>query len=190
VARAAIRGALSGHPPPAPIAAPDHPALLRPAGCFVSLHEIGSRRLRGCVGRLESHSPVVVTVHESAINVLSDSRFLQDPITPDELARLDIELSVLSPLQPAPGCLHFDPAMDGILLTVGAHSGCFLPQVARDTGWGREQLLDRLCSEKLGLPAQAWKNPPAMLHTFSAHVIGPVPFLELDPGAGDNHGPM
>jgi AMMECR1 domain-containing protein len=53
----------------------------------------------------------------------------------------------------------------------------FLPQVARETGWTRQQLLSRLCTEKLGLPENAWTDPSAALHTFTADVIGPTPVM-------------
>ena len=69
--------------------------------------------------------------------------------------------------------------MDGIYLTVQNRSGCFLPQVARETGWPKEHLLSRLCSEKLGLTAMAWSRPGAQLQTFQTLIIGPATF-ELD----------
>ena len=61
-------------------------------------------------------------------------------------------------------------------LTMGGRTGCFLPQVARETGWSKEQLLGRLCQEKLGLAAIAWKHPEARLFTFTALIIGPEAF--------------
>jgi AMMECR1 domain-containing protein len=48
--------------------------------------------------------------------------------------------------------------------------------VARETGWTREQLLSRLCVEKMGLPADAWKLPGAKLQVFTTSVVGPEPF--------------
>lgn len=175
-ARAAIRGALSGESPAPPaVEAPADP-LGAPAGCFVSLHEIETRRLRGCVGRIEAREALIVTVHQVALSVLSDPRFANDPVTLDLLAALDLELTVLSPLRPAEHCLDFDPMSHGIYLTTAGRSGCFLPQVARETGWSREQLLSRLCCEKLDLPADAWQHPTATLHTFTVEIIGPEPF--------------
>src|SRR5947199_283867 len=60
-------------------------------------------------------------------------------------------------------------------LALHAQAGCFLPQVARETGWGREQLLERLCVEKMGLPAASWRSPHAKLQTFTTIIIGPEP---------------
>ena len=175
-ARHAIRLILSGQSPAPPTGIDRDPELRQPAGCFVSLHEIGTHRLRGCVGRLESADPLLNTVHDSATSVLRDPRFVDDPVTFAELARLEIELTILSPMMPAAHCLEFEPLVHGIHLMVGGRSGCFLPQVARETGWSREQLLDRLCVEKLGYAPQAWKHPSAKLHIFTAEIVGPEPF--------------
>src|SRR5687768_10159428 len=77
--------------------APDA-VLSQHAGCFVSLHELRSHRLRGCVGRLEATGPLWDTVRAVAVNVLSDPRFVHQPVTRHELPDLEIEISVLSPL--------------------------------------------------------------------------------------------
>lgn len=173
IARAALRAGVEGReliiPPPT---APD---LLQPAGCFVSLHERGNHRLRGCIGRLEATSPLWHIVRETAVNVLEDPRFTQERVTVDDLALLDIEVSVISPLMPAPSCMDFDPLNEGIYLIRGAQTGCFLPQVARETGWTREQLLDRLCTEKLDVPAGAWRDPGVTLMRFTTLIVGPEP---------------
>jgi AmmeMemoRadiSam system protein A len=151
-------------------------SLYEPAGCFVSLHRHSDHALRGCVGRFATKEPLIEVVRASAASALQDPRFLEQPITPEELPSLEIELSVLSPLKPKAHSLDFDPKQEGIYLLHEGRSGCFLPQVARQTGWTREQLLDRLCSEKMGLPATAWKDKEAKLLTFTAQIIGPVPF--------------
>jgi AmmeMemoRadiSam system protein A len=181
-AREAIRRKLGGHPP-----APDDgnedggtaadPALSQPAGCFVTLHTLRTHALRGCVGRLDAAEALLAAVRRTAANVLSDPRFGDDPVRLDELSDLQLDISVLSPLRPAAGPLEFDPWNEGIYLTFGeSRAGCFLPQVARETGWSKEQLLDRLCVEKMGLPASAWHDPRAKLFVFTTLEIGPEPF--------------
>ena len=162
-------------PPPPPPPCPD-PALLRPGGCFVSLHERGTHRLRGCVGRMDATRPLWAAVHHAASGVLEDPRFRHEPVRLNDLSRLEIEISVLSPMRPAETPLDFDPRHEGIYLTHAGRSGCFLPQVARETGWDREQLLGRLCTEKLGVAAGAWRDPDARLLTFTTLVIGPEEF--------------
>lgn len=175
LARASIRASLAGESEPA---IPDSPTLAQPAGCFVSLHEMGTHRLRGCVGRLEAKAPLAKTVAAMSQAVLEDPRFLTDPVTAAELGDLEIELSILSPLIPAADPTDFDLLRDGIYLTHGDRAGCFLPQVARETGWSKEQLLDRLCSEKLDLPPSTWRAPDAQLYRFTTLLVGPEPFLK------------
>ena len=174
IARDTIRAALCGTFPQ-PI--PQDPVLHQPAGCFVSLHELRSHRLRGCVGRLDARGALAPTVVAMAKGVLEDPRFLNYPVQFTDLPNLDIELSILSPLMPAANPLDFEPLEEGIYLTHGDRSGCFLPQVARETRWSKEQLLDRLCTEKLGMPAHTWKHPGSRLQKFTVVLIGPEPFL-------------
>jgi AmmeMemoRadiSam system protein A len=175
-ARETIRQTLRGQPARDDEPAPDDPALEQPAGCFVTLHRLDTHALRGCVGRLDAAEPVLRAVRGAAAGVLRDPRFTSDPVRPDELPKLQIDVSVLSPLRPAPGPLAFDPVNEGIYLTWGERSGCFLPQVARETGWTRQQLLARLCVEKMGLPPDAWQDPAAKLFVFTTTEIGPEPF--------------
>lgn len=151
--------------------------VMEPAGCFVSLHALNGHQLRGCVGRIEASQPLIDALRTAASQVLRDPRFTSDPVRMEELPRLLIEVSALSAPRPAATPLEFEPTVHGIYLTIGNRTGCFLPQVARETGWTREQLLDRLCQEKLGLTSSAWQNPLAKLHVFSVQVIGPEPFV-------------
>jgi AmmeMemoRadiSam system protein A len=161
--------------PPVPT---DEP-LMQPAGCFVSLHIRASRQLRGCVGRIDARDAIHEAVLRAAQSVLEDPRFVTNPVTLSELSELELEISLVSPLRDAAHTLDFDPQTDGIYLTIQNRSGCFLPQVARETGWSKEHLLSRLCTEKLGLTAMAWSRPGARLQTFQTLIIGPATF-ELD----------
>jgi AmmeMemoRadiSam system protein A len=175
IARTAIREALRGAPAP-PLDDSD-PALAQPAGCFVSLHELRNHRLRGCVGRLEASGPLAKVVQETAVSVLGDPRFPDMRVRTEDLPTLDIEISVLSPLKAAETPLDFDLLSEGIYLVIDSRAGCFLPQVARETGWNKEQLLDRLCTEKMGFSARMWQHPAARLHKFTATILGPEPFV-------------
>jgi AmmeMemoRadiSam system protein A len=181
LARASLRAALTGEGRP-PL--PEDEELRQAAGCFVSLHAIEGHRLRGCVGRLDAKGPLAEVVAAMAQAVLEDPRFLDSPVTVEELKALEIELSILSPLRPAEHPLDFDPTMDGIYLTFGDRCGCFLPQVARETGWSKQQLLDRLCTEKLGLSPLAWKHPNSRLYRFTAVLVGPEWFCVEDEMGG------
>lgn len=186
-ARDTIRSALRGNADPvgpAPDAAADaatpappaDPVFAQPAGCFVTLHRLDTHELRGCVGRLDAVDPLLLAVRRAAASVLHDPRFASNRVTIAELLRLEIEISVLSALQPTATPLDFDLLNDGIYLTWGERAGCFLPQVARETGWDKPRLLARLCVEKMGLPPDTWQDPAAELYRFTTEVVGPEPF--------------
>jgi AmmeMemoRadiSam system protein A len=152
------------------------PLFSQPGGCFVSLHRRDTHALRGCIGLLDGGKPFLQSLTSAAEAVIGDLRFLAQPVTRPELPQLTIEVTILGPLQKANSPLDFEPKEQGIHLTLGGRSGLFLPQVARETGWTRQQLLSRLCTEKLGLPESGWNDPAAELRIFSAEVIGPRPF--------------
>jgi uncharacterized protein len=172
----AIRQRLQGVKGPLTVTACSE-AVMRPAGCFVSLHSRETHVLRGCIGRIDTASPLVEVLAGVAWGAAADPRFLANPVTLGELPQLTVELSILGPLAPAADPMGFDLLNDGLYLTAGGRTGVFLPQVARDTGWTRQQLLDRLCSEKLGMPPHTWRQPGARLYTFSSLTIGPTDFL-------------
>ena len=175
LARGVIRNVLSGQQ--IVVHVPHDPALHQPAGAFVSLHAIHTHRLRGCVGRIDATQPMFQSVAQAAQSVLGDPRFGENRVRLDELAQLEIEISLLSPLRPASSTTDFDLLTEGIYLTAGSRAGLFLPQVARETGWSKEQLLDRLCTEKLGLPPRTWTTPEAKLQKFSTLLLGPEAFV-------------
>lgn len=172
IARATIRERLSA---PAQRPAVHDPAFDAPAGCFVTLHELHAKALRGCVGRLMPEQTLLESVRAMSAGVLDDPRFVDERVTLADLPNLALEISVLSPMKPAKNPMDFDPLTHGIYLNLAGRTGCFLPQVARETGWTREQLLDRLCTEKMSLPAKAWRAG-GQLSRFACEVIGPQPF--------------
>jgi len=140
-------------------------------GCFVTLKNKG--RLRGCIGQFTSESPLIELVVEMAkASATGDPRFFAEPITADELERLDIEISVLSPLQQTDEPLSLRLGIDGIYIKRGCASGCFLPQVAEETGWSKEEFLSYCCAHKAGLPAEAWKDAETEVYLFTADVFG------------------
>jgi AmmeMemoRadiSam system protein A len=145
--------------------------LNAPCGCFVTLKN--RDRLRGCIGQFISDNPLIKLVTEMAkASATGDPRFLADPITASELEKLDIEISVLSPLQKTDDPLSLKLGVDGIYIKRGRASGCFLPQVATETGWGKEEFLSYCCAHKAGLAADAWKEPDTEVYLFTAEVFG------------------
>lgn len=157
------------------IAAPPWRTSAPFGGCFVSVHEGADRRLRGCVGRIEPATTLEQAIIDSAGDAVADPRFASRPLGVASLHRLDVELTLLDPPAVAGDMSAFAPLDDAIVLDVCGRSGCFLPQVARRTGWDRRQLLERLCAEKMGLPADAWRDPSARLRVFAARILGPAP---------------
>ena len=149
----------------------DEPQLNAHCGCFVTLKNKG--RLRGCIGQFVSDKPLIELVAEMAkASATGDPRFFAEPITKDELSRLDVEISVLSALKRTDEPLSLRLGTDGIYIKRGHASGCFLPQVATETGWSKEEFLSYCCSHKAGLAPDAWKGPETEVYLFTADVFG------------------
>ena len=151
--------------------------LNRHCGCFVTLKN--EERLRGCIGQFVSDVPLIELVADMArASACSDPRFFDEPITAAELKYLDIEISVLSPLSKTKNPLDLRLGIDGIYIKKGFASGCFLPQVAAETGWSKEEFLSYCCAHKAGLPADAWKDPCTEVYLFTAEIFG-APFKDV-----------
>jgi AmmeMemoRadiSam system protein A len=149
----------------------DDPELNATCGCFVTLKN--HDRLRGCIGQFTSDSPLIELVAEMAkASATGDPRFFADPITAGELEKLDVEISVLSPLKRTDDPLSLRLGVDGIYIRRGRASGCFLPQVAAEAGWSKEEFLSYCCAHKAGLAADAWKDPKTQVYLFTADVFG------------------
>jgi AmmeMemoRadiSam system protein A len=167
IARTSVRAAVTG------VSAGDikcqDEELKTLCGCFVTLKNAGD--LRGCIGQFVSEKPLHQLVCEmAAASATHDSRFFSNPITSDELDEIDIELSVLSPLEKTdnPGDLRL--GIDGIYIVRAGRTGCFLPQVATETGWTTEEFLSYCCQHKAGLEPDAWKDPETEVYLFTADV--------------------
>lgn len=167
LAREAIQAAVEARATPE--VSPDtlSPTLLVPAASFVTLRLLG--KLRGCVGNLVAREPVYLSaMHNAAGAALRDTRF--DPVTLDEVARVGIHISLLSPLIP----VQFDsidqlldylqPGRDGVVLKQGGQTATYLPQVWEQLAT-EEAFLDSL-SRKAGLAPDAWRQPGAEVKVF------------------------
>ncbi len=169
VAKASVRSAVNHEP----IAEPESDSieLNRHCGCFVTLKN--GPNLRGCLGQFTSDKPLIKLIAEmAASSATRDPRFVMDPITPGELEFLEIEISALSPLKKIQDPMTIRLGIDGVYITDGVKSGCFLPQVALETGWTEEQFLTHCCVQKAKLPPDAWKNPKTEVYFFTAEVFG------------------
>lgn len=142
--------------------------LKSPAGVFVTLHEKGE--LRGCIGYVEGIKPLQDAVADNAISAaFSDPRFM--PVGVDEVEQLDIEISVLTPLELVGNTEDIEIGRDGLFLKHGYNQGLLLPQVATEQKWDREKFLQHTCM-KAGLPTNAWKDEDIEIYKFSAIIFG------------------
>ncbi|MDD5476613.1 MAG: AmmeMemoRadiSam system protein B [Candidatus Omnitrophica bacterium] len=144
------------------------PVLNQKMGSFVTLTEHGG--LRGCIGNLTANQPLYLTVRDMAIAAaVDDPRF--PPVSLTEVKNIQLEISVLSPLERVVSAENIELGKHGVLVRKGAQNGVFLPQVATETGWNKEEFLNNLCSQKAGLPPGAWKDKNTELYVFNAEVF-------------------
>ncbi|PLX47930.1 MAG: AmmeMemoRadiSam system protein A [Desulfobulbaceae bacterium] len=151
---------------------PDQQALSDAAfqqkqGVFVTLKKNGE--LRGCIGSLVGTEPLVDAIrHQTENAALQDHRF--SPVRAEELARIKVEISILSPPKPLtfsdPSDLlaKLRPHVDGVILGLGNLQATFLPQV-----WEQlprpEEFLAHLAM-KAGLSSQAWRTEGVTIATY------------------------
>ena len=143
-----------------------HSPLKEKCGAFVSLHKHG--RLRGCIGHFGEDVPLHEIVSEMArAAAFEDPRF--DPVRRDELDDLDIEISVLTPMRRIQSLDEFELHRHGIYIRKGFRSGTFLPQVADEVNWTKEEFVGHCSQDKAGLGWDGWKD--AELYVYEAIVF-------------------
>lgn len=136
-------------------------------GVFVTLNKNGN--LRGCIGHILPKEPLYNAVIDNTISSSSrDTRF--PPVRKDELSEIEIDISVLSLIEEISGPEQFIPGKHGILIRLRGMGAVFLPQVATEQGWDREETLSHLC-RKAGLPTYAWKDKDMEFSVFTAQVF-------------------
>lgn len=141
-------------------------AVYTKCGVFVTLTENG--RLRGCIGSFENNLPLVDLVKKMAVEAaFEDPRFL--PLQQSELENIKIEISVLTPLQRIQSIDDFVLHRDGIFIKKGDRTGTFLPQVADETMWTKEEFLGHCSQDKAGIGWNGWKE--AELYTYRALIF-------------------
>ena len=151
----------------------DDPVLKEKRGVFVTLKKHGN--LRGCIGYIMPVLPLFEAVRKMAIeSATNDPRF--PPVTFEELKDIEIEISVLTVPKQVKSADEIVLGRDGVIVERGFHKGVFLPQVATETGWSKEEFLSNLCAHKAGLPPDAWKDPETKLYTFQAEVFSESEF--------------
>jgi AmmeMemoRadiSam system protein A len=142
--------------------------LTQNRGVFVTLRR--EKKLRGCVGRLETADPLEKTVRLMASEAaFGDLRF--SPLTGEEFPQCTLQISVLSPLSLCEDVASIQLGVHGLYLTFQWKSGVLLPQVPLEEGWDLDEYLKNICL-KAGLGPQAYRERGAKLYTFTALVFG------------------
>lgn len=141
--------------------------LHTPAGAFVTLHS-SDGKLRGCIGQFDAKIPLYKVISEMAIAASSrDHRF--KPVTPDELASIELEISVLTPMKKIQSIDEITLGKHGIYIVKDGKSGTFLPQVASEFGWTKEEFVGRCSRDKARIGWDGWKD--ADIYIFEAIVF-------------------
>jgi len=137
-------------------------------GAFVTIKE--NNELRGCIGYIQAVKPLYETVKDVAKSAaVNDYRF--NPVAENELDKLELEISVLTPLKKIKDINEIEVGKHGLVMKQGFNSGLLLPQVATEYNWDKETFLKETC-RKAGLPQDAWKDKSTEIYTFSAEVFG------------------
>ncbi len=135
-------------------------------GVFVTLHVGGE--LRGCIGTTESDERLGDAVVRCAASAaLRDPRFR--PLRAEELDKLEIEMSVLSPLKEIQ-LEEIEIGRHGLAISDENHRGLLLPQVAVEHNLSVEAFLGETC-HKAGLPREAWRLPSTRIEGFTCEVF-------------------
>ncbi len=136
-------------------------------GAFVTIHIKGN--LRGCIGYIEGVKTIPETVKDmAAASAFSDPRF--SSLTPEEYKKIDIEISILSPVEKVNDLKEIVVGRDGLIVTRGYNRGLLLPQVPVEHGWDLDAFLSHTCG-KAGLSADSWRKPDVLIEKFSAQVF-------------------
>ncbi len=166
IALASIRDSLAGKRMAQPAFNSDYPTLNSKCGAFVSLHKHG--HLRGCIGHFGEDVPLHQIVAKMArAAAFEDPRFM--PVREDELNDLDIEISVLTPMRRIQSLDEFELHRHGIYIRKGYRSGTYLPQVADEVNWTKEEFVSHCAQDKAGIGWDGWKD--AELYVYEAIVF-------------------
>ncbi len=136
-------------------------------GSFVTLHNSGN--LRGCIGYIQP----ITTLHRQ-IRLCAKAAAFEDPrfypLTKEEYPLIDIEISLLSPIEKVENLDEIKVGRDGLIVQHSIFQGLLLPQVATENNWDKEEFLSHTCL-KAGLPSDCWKRNDVIIKKFSAYVF-------------------
>ena len=136
-------------------------------GSFVTLHI--NENLRGCIGYIQP-----ITILHRQIRLCSKAAAFEDPrfypLTGEEYPFIEIEISLLSPIEKVESLDEIQVGRDGLIVQHSIFQGLLLPQVATENNWNKEEFLSHTCL-KAGLPSDCWKRNDVIIKKFSAYVF-------------------
>ena len=136
-------------------------------GSFVTLHI--NENLRGCIGYIQP-----ITILHKQIRLCAKAAAFEDPrfypLTGEEYPLIDIEISLLSPIERVESLDDIKVGRDGLIVQHSIFQGLLLPQVATENNWNKEEFLSHTCL-KAGLPSDCWKRNDVIIKKFSAYVF-------------------
>lgn len=146
--------------------------LYHKCGAFVSVYV--DQELRGCIGTFSEEEPLFKNVEKMAVSAaMDDSRFTS--IHSEELSRVQVEISILTPKQRISDPSEIILGRHGIYIKLGSKRGTLLPQVAVTQQWTVKEFLGNCSRNKAGIGWDGWKA--AELYTYEAIVFkGDMPF--------------
>ena len=154
--------------------------LKHKAGVFVTIKSGRGldtpKEIRGCIGYIVGVKPVYVGILDHAYSASRrDDRYT--PVCAQEMNKICITLSVMSPLMP---CKAEDVVVgrDGLVLFYEDKMGVYLPQIPIENGWDKPKFLEELCI-KAGVSTDKWKDEKAILFRFTAQVFSEDHYPEL-----------
>lgn len=147
----------------------DDPALRKKAGVFVTIRN--GLELRGCIGFIYPTYELWDATRKAAVLAATeDPRFR--PVSKSEIDSLDIEVTVLGPIEPlkSKDVSTIRLGEEGLMVVSAVGSGLLLPQVATENNFSPIEFLEATC-EKAGLSPVAWKDPSVSLYKFRAFIF-------------------
>lgn len=153
--------------------------LKRNAGVFVTLNTVKpTHELRGCIGfPYPDQSLVDGTIKAAIYAATEDPRF--NPVSPEELKSIAVEVTVLTPPQPLPTKDrkilpdHIRVGQHGLIVEAHGQSGLLLPQVAIEWKWDPTEFLTNCCL-KAGLPPDSWLLEGTTVKVFEGEIFEEV----------------
>lgn len=164
LARETVHAYVAGRP--LPVWSGSDPRMKADGAVFVTLKEKNGR-LRGCIGSIYAYTALHHSICQNAVAAAAkDPRF--SPVRAEELPGLDIEVTILSPMEPVSGTSEIKVGTHGVYLEASGRSSVFLPQVPVEQGWDLDTYLKELAM-KAGLAPDGWKT--GRLQRFTAEIV-------------------